>query len=404
MDTWKRARRLRYRGGRPVEATVPAAEESRTLAAPIDEASARTGNALSNLLDFSSNDYLGLRSDRRVVHAKDGLGVVGSGASPVLSGYTVHHRMLEETLSTWCGAEAAIVFSSGYACNLGVIACLAREGDLILSDQLNHASMIDGCRLSRARVEVYPHGNVAHVDDFLHRNRHLYQRALILTESVFSMDGDLAPLVDLADVARRHDAALLVDEAHAVGIYGSQGAGLVEEVLPNADQVLLKTGTLSKAIGTVGGYAVGSKTAIEYLVNFCRSYIFSTAPPPCITAAAAQSIQCIRQMHRERTQLRQQSFAFRKRLRESGIDVPSGDSPIVPVVVGSEERVLQAAELMRQRGLVVPAIRPPTVPAGTSRLRISLSCRHRSEDLDRLHAALLDAWQQLGMSRSDLVR
>lgn len=345
--------------------------------------------SVAGLLDFSSNDYLGLRSHPMVLAALAaslGTGVWGAGASPVLSGYGNDQRDLEISLADFSGMESALVFSSGFAGNCGVIACLADSQDLILSDQLNHASLIDGCRLSRATKLVYPHGDVGYIRDTLRQRRSQFQKVMLVTESIFSMDGDAAPLAELVDLAQRYDCGLVVDEAHAVGVYGAQGGGLLEE-LELQSHVLAKLGTLSKALGGVGGYVAGQTKVIEYLVNRCRSYMFSTAPPGPALAAASSALQLLRGMSEQRVQLRAQASELRHALRQIGWNVPVGDSPIIPVVVGSEQRALWFSQQLRNVGIVVPAIRPPTVPDHTCRLRISLAAQHSAEDCQRLVAA-----------------
>lgn len=348
---------------------------------------------LGGLLDFSSNDYLNLRTHPEVIAALSASlsshGVWGSGASPVLSGYCCEHLNLETALADFSGMEAAMVFSSGFAGNAGVVACLAGNEDLILSDQLNHASLIDGCRLSRATTLVYPHGDVQFVRDTLRSHRGRYKKVLLLTESIFSMDGDASPLAELVALAGQFDVGLVVDEAHAVGVYGAEGGGLLEE-LGLQSQVLAKLGTLSKAFGCVGGYVAGNSNVIDYLVNTCRSYIFSTAPPAPAMAAARKALQLLRGMPQQRQRLRAQASEVRQTLRQLGWNVPEGDSPIIPVIVGSEQRAMQIGQQLRDSGILVPAIRPPTVPEQTCRLRISLSTQHSTEHCQRLIAAWAD--------------
>lgn len=341
-------------------------------------------------LDFGSNDYLGLATHPEVLAAARGsdgrstkLLRFGSGASPVLSGYTPHHATLEAELARLSGTEAALVFSSGYGCNVGALACLASQEDLILSDALNHASLIDGCRLSKAQRIIYPHNDIQALESLLQSQRTQFRRALLVTESIFSMDGDAAPLKELSELCQRFDVGLVVDEAHATGMYGEQGGGLVSE-LGLQSQVLMKLGTLSKALGGIGGYACGSSDLVEYLVNHCRSYLFSTAPPVPVVQAVAQAVRLLAGMSSARRQLRQHSQQLRRSLQQRGWSVPDGDSPIVPVLVGSENTALELSQRLAGLGLRVPAIRPPTVPRGTSRLRISLSSQHSGQDIQHL--------------------
>lgn len=378
---------------------------------------------LEGLIDFGSNDYLGLRShpdllSALVAHGERDVarssqpsraataraaegdsqapaprGVSaswGAGASPVLSGYSAHHASLEQALAEFSNSPAALVFSSGFACHAGSVACLAAAGDLILSDQLNHASLIDGCRLSRATTAIYPHADASFVRNYLQQHRHQFGKVLLLSESIFSMDGDAAPLRELAELGQQYDAGLVVDEAHAVGVYGPRGGGLLEE-LQLQTQVLAKLGTLSKSLGCVGGYVAGSEQLIAYLVNHCRSYLFSTASPGLSLVAAQRALQLLMGMQSERHQLRQTATALRSRLSQLGLMSSTGDSPIIPVIVGSEERAIAVSQHLWQRGIYVPAIRPPTVPVGTCRLRISLSTAHTPQHIDQLVVALSEA-------------
>ncbi|MEO8270788.1 MAG: aminotransferase class I/II-fold pyridoxal phosphate-dependent enzyme, partial [Aureliella sp.] len=259
---------------------------------------------LEGMIDFGSNDYLSLRKHPKVLAALNAASNLtgapwGAGASPVLSGYSQQHASLESALAKFSSTSAALVFSSGFAGHSGSVACLAGPGDLILSDQLNHASLIDGCRLSRASTVIYPHADADFVREYLQQNRHQFAKVLLLSESIFSMDGDSAPLESLADVAQHYDTGLVVDEAHAVGVYGPRGGGLLEE-LNLQSHALAKFGTLSKALGGVGGYVAGDENLIGYLVNHCRSYLFSTAAPGLAQLAALRSLQLLVNMHDER--------------------------------------------------------------------------------------------------------
>lgn len=354
----------------------------------------------AQVCNFGSNDYLGLRHDRRLRMAAKLITEEvywGSGASPVVGGYSSFHQALDRELAKLSQQADCITFSSGFACHLGVIACLLNEGDAILSDQLNHASLIDGCRLATRRSPqsciVYPHCDCNFVSNWLATQRHRFEKVLIVTESVFSMDGDLAPLRDLADIALRYDAGLLVDEAHATGLFGENGGGLTEE-LAISNALLLKLGTLSKALGSIGGYAAGPSEVIQYLVNHCRSYLFSTAPPAAVTAVSLAAVQLLPKLGPERAKLRADSSQLRQDLRHMGCPVPIGDSPIIPVIVGREESALAMSQQLLLAGMYVPAIRPPTVPPGTSRLRISLSTQHtpaQTQALVQLLGELLGA-------------
>lgn len=340
-------------------------------------------------IDFGSNDYLGLSRSQRVRDAFAASDKAGSAASPILLGYQNAHRQLEHRLAEFHHCEAALVFSSGFACNVGAISCLAGRGDLILSDELNHASLIDGCRLSRATVQVFPHNDTEFVRKYLHARRNDFAKVLLVTESVFSMDGDHAPLAELVDVCEQYECGMAVDEAHATGVYGRHGGGLLDE-LQLSDRVLLKLGTLSKAVGVVGGYAAGPRLLIDYLVNRCRSYIYSTAMPAAVATAACAAIGELAGCDAGRRRVRDMSQEIRKSLSQQGWATTAGDSPVVPVIVGTETRCLAIAARLMERNIYVPAIRPPTVPAGTARLRISLSASHSDEDIQALLAALAD--------------
>ncbi len=360
--------------------------ESLQATAAVGRTRKRRALDMQGWIDFGSNDYLGLRSHPDVLSALQSASqgaVWGAGASPVLSGYSSQHALLEAALASFAASESALVFTSGFACHAGTVACLAGRGDLILSDQLNHASLIDGCRLSRATIHIYPHADVGFVRDMLRRDRAQYDKVLLLSESIFSMDGDAAPLAELVPLAQEFDAGLVVDEAHAVGVYGHRGSGLLEE-LQLQPHVLAKLGTLSKSLGCVGGYVAGPGDLIDYLVNHCRSYLFSTAAPSPALAAANRALQLLVDMPTERQKLRATARQLRIRLASLGLPHSSGDSPIVPIVLGSEQRVVAVSQQLWQAGLYVPAIRPPTVPVGTCRLRVSLSVQHTSQQIDRL--------------------
>ena len=321
------------------------------------------------VVSFASNDYLGLsRHPAVVAAAHDALDRWGAGAGSarLVAGARPLHRRLEESLAAWKGTEAAVLFPTGYAANLGVLGVVGGPGVTVVSDELNHASIVDGCRLSRSRVVVTAHLDVAAVQRALRRTA---GRAVVVTESVFSMDGDLAPLDDLAAVCRRAGALLVVDEAHAV---------LGPDVPASAG--VLRIGTLSKALGSLGGFAAGPAALCELLVNRARTFVFTTASTPADTAAGLAAVEVVRSAEGD---------ALRARLR-ANVDRlrPGHPSPIVPVVVGDEEAALGASRSLLDAGLLVPAIRPPTVPPGTSRLRVSLSAAHTADQVDRLAAAL----------------
>jgi 8-amino-7-oxononanoate synthase len=341
------------------------------------------------LVNFGSNDYLALAADPRLAAAataaiqSEGF---GSGASPLITGHSETHERLERRLAEFEGAEAALVFPSGFAANLAAVTALAGPGDVVFSDAKNHASLWDGCRLSRADVRVFPHSDWQSLDGLLARASGC-RRRLIVTDSLFSMDGDLAPLVEIADVARRHEAMLLVDEAHATGVFGSGGRG-VAEYLGVEEAVTARVGTLSKALGGAGGFVSGSRLLIEWLINRARSYIYSTAAPAAISAAALAALNIVVAEPERRRNLLQRAATLSERLAALGWSLGRSASQIIPIVVGQPQRALELSQRLRQHGLLVPAIRPPTVPEGEACLRVSLTWGHTEEQIDTIVAAL----------------
>jgi 8-amino-7-oxononanoate synthase len=341
------------------------------------------------LVNFGSNDYLALAADPRLAAAaaeaclEEG---TGAGASPLVTGRAAAHERLEGELAAFEGAERAVVFPSGYAANAGTIAALAGRGDAIYADQKNHASLIDGCRLSRSEVHVYPHADWRTLADAL-RQGDAYRRRLIVTESLFSMDGDLAPLVELADLAERFDCMLLVDEAHATGVFGACGRGVAEE-LGVEHRVDVRIGTLSKALGCAGGFVAGSERLARWLVNRARTYVFSTALPPATCAAAIAALAIVREEPRRRIALAERSADLRGQLRAQGWQIGRSAGQIIPLVVGEAGRATRLSRQLAAQGLLVPAIRPPSVPEGESLVRISLTCAHTDSMVEQLSSAL----------------
>ncbi len=345
------------------------------------------------LINFGANDYLGLRHHSDIIQAAQRAivaGGVGSGASPAVTGYSRYQQKLEKRLADWHATEDGLVFTSGFAGNVATLSSLVGTGDVVFCDALNHASLIDGCRMSNVRRIVYAHNDVAHLRQMLTSWRHQFKRALIVTESIFSMDGDAAPLAAIADTADEFQCGIVVDEAHATGIYGPKGSGLVEE-LGLSKRIFAKLGTLSKAMGCLGGYLCGASNLVEHVLNHGRSYMFSTALPGSVMAAALVATERIEWMTAERTQLRQRARWTRDQLSALGWKVLGEDSPIIPVVLGEKASALKLSQRLAEAGFYVPAIRPPTVPRGTSRLRISLSHAHSIQHLDALITALGDA-------------
>lgn len=340
-------------------------------------------------LNFGSNDYLSLAADaRRIEAAKQALDEegCGSGASPLVVGHSAALARLEERIVRFEATEAALVFPSGFAANLGTIAAIVGPGDAVFSDELNHASIVDGCRLSRAAIHIYRHADSNHLDEQL-RNAGSFRHRLIVTDSLFSMDGDLAPLTDLADLAGRYGAMLLVDEAHATGVFGGHGRGLCEE-LGVEHLVDVRVGTLSKALGAAGGFVCGRRSLIEWLVNRARPYVFSTALPPSMAAAAAASLDLIETEPVRRRQLLAKAAELRNRLTAQGWSIGRSESQIVPLIIGAASRTLELSARLAERGIWVPAIRPPSVPENAARLRISLCYGHDDSMIAQLWKAL----------------
>jgi len=328
-----------------------------------------------------SNNYLGLANHPAVREAAARAAVdygVGAGASRLISGSMRLHHGLEEQLADLKGTPAALLFTSGYHANIGAITALVGDGDAVFSDQLNHASIIDGCRLSQARVFVYPHRDTAALEALLARHR--APRRLVVTESVFSMDGDTAPLPAICDIAERHGAMLMVDEAHATGVIGATGGGVVEAEGLQA-RITLQMGTLGKALGGFGAFVAARRTVIDLLINTARSFVFTTALPPPVVAAALAALDIVRTGGELRLRLAENAAALGASLRQLGLTLGPNPSHIIPVVIGDADRTMQLSERLLAEGVFVQGIRPPTVPPGTSRLRVTLMSPHTAEDL-----------------------
>jgi 8-amino-7-oxononanoate synthase len=377
------------------------------------------------VLQFASNNYLGLANDPRVrqavVRAIERWGW-GAGASRLLAGHTDAHAALEADLAAFKRTEAALVFPTGYMANLGAVTALTGRGDRVVSDRENHASLYDAVRLSGAQLRRYPHGDAAAAAELLERpggtartgrgDAAPPRRRLLVTDTVFSMGGDLAPLADLAEACRRTGAMLLVDEAHATGVLGPTGAGLAETLEPaspgpaaeaagdatrppasqaSGSPVVASVGTLSKALGGIGGFVAASREVIDLLVNRARPFIYTTAIPAAACEAARAAIQIVRAEPERRRRVLHLADRLRVALRQAGFDVGPSATPIVPILVGQADRALALAAALLARGIFCPAIRPPTVPPGTSRLRVSLTAEHTEEDVARLIDALAAA-------------
>jgi len=348
------------------------------------------------LVNFSSNDYLGLANDHRLREAAT-VAIseygVGTGASRLVSGTQSPHLRLERALAKWKGTEAALCFSSGYAAALGTIPALVTKGDVILLDKLCHASLIDGAKLSGAILRVFPHNHLGKLESHLQwsQREHAGKRILIVTESVFSMDGDRAPLRELIELKKRFGALLLLDEAHAVGVIGPNGRGLAAAENLNED-VDVQMGTLSKALGTSGGYICSSRNLIDWLINRARSFIYSTAPPPAIVAAALAAVDFLASPEGEERRLLlwkrirlMQEFLPRSELNKTSSDAYSA---IFPWIVGDEQAAIDLASALQSEGFFVPAIRYPTVAKGAARLRITVTAAHEEDQIRALCKAI----------------
>ncbi|MCE9587861.1 MAG: 8-amino-7-oxononanoate synthase [Verrucomicrobia bacterium] len=341
------------------------------------------------LINFSSNDYLGLSSHPAIADAM-GEGArrwgTGSTASRLICGNTAEHAALEEELAAAKGTESALVFSTGVAAATGTIPVLAGKDDVIIMDKLAHACLIDGARASGAILRVFPHNDLEKMESHLRwaREKHPTSRVMVITESVFSMDGDLAPLREIVGLKERYGAILFLDEAHAVGVRGAGAQGLAGE-LGLGDQVDIQMGTLGKALGVSGGYIAGSRVLIDYLINCARSFVFSTAPSPAVAAACRASLRIVQSPEGDalRADLQENLRLFASEMKLS--DSPSA---ILPLILGSEERTMQETTRLQQAGFFIPAIRYPTVPRNTARLRITLSSAHKPEQIQGLASAL----------------
>ncbi|MEW5978858.1 MAG: 8-amino-7-oxononanoate synthase [Acidobacteriota bacterium] len=351
------------------------------------------------LVNFSGNDYLGLSQHQEVKDAAAAaIGSHGTSAtsSRLVCGSLEPHEELEKVLAEFKGREAALVFSSGYLTNLGLIASLAGPDDVLFSDALNHASIIDACRLSRAPVRVYRHNDLDHLGTLI-RDTVTQGRRFILSDAVFSMDGDLADLPGLYDLSVRHGCVLILDEAHSTGVLGQRGRGLAEHYRDLGDrrefeaELVIEMGTLSKALGSLGGFVCGPRVLRDYLINKARTFIFSTGLPPSAVAAALASLKRVMDQPELVATLRRNVTHFATCLQKFGWPMkPPHVSAIVPVILGEPEKTLAVSRALEERGFFVPAIRPPSVPPGTSRLRIAMSAGHSLHQIDSLSAALGD--------------
>lgn len=351
------------------------------------------------LLNLSSNDYLGLSQDPRLIAAAQVAAArwgVGAGASRLVVGHLALHEAVEEQLAGFKGTESAVIFSTGYMANLGVIPALMGPGDIIFSDKLNHASIMDGVKLSGATLSRFPHRDLNRLEKLLQKAPEV-RRRMIVSDSVFSVDGDLAPLPELVALKERYGAWLMMDEAHATGVLGPRGAGLAEALGLTA-QVDLHMGTFSKAMGSLGGYVAGPRRLIDYLHNRARSFIYSTALAPPVLGAIEKALEIVLKEPEPRAYLLKEAEGFRRGLKEAGLDTLGSETQIVPVLVGDNARTLRFAAQLRQQGLMAVALRPPTVPPGRARVRFSLSAAHSREDLTQALGSIVQVARDMGVA------
>ena len=348
------------------------------------------------LLAFCSNDYLGLANHPEVVRAmQQGAAKwgVGGGASHLVLGHSTPHHALEEALAEFTGRPRALLFSTGYMANLAAVTALVGQGDTVLEDRINHASLLDAGLLSGARFSRYLHNDAVSLASRLQKAT---GNTLVVTDGVFSMDGDLADLPALCAAAKQKDAWVLVDDAHGFGPLGATGAGIVEHFGLGVEDVQVLVGTLGKAFGTAGAFVAGSEELIETLIQFARPYIYTTSQPPAVACATLKSLQLLRTENWRREHLNKLIARFREGAAAIGLTLMDSATPIQPILIGDSARALRLSALLRARGLLVTAIRPPTVPAGSARLRVTLSAAHSEAQLELLLQALAECWPLLG--------
>ncbi len=349
-----------------------------------------------NMLTFCSNDYLGLANHPKVIkafkQAADKYGV-GSGAAHLINGHSIEHQKLEEELADFTGRERVLLFSTGYMANMGVVNAIMERGDAIFADRLNHASLIDASLLSKAKLQRYAHNNMnALIKRFTTTSS---ENTLILSDGVFSMDGDCAPVNELATLAEKNKAWLMIDDAHGFGILGKNGAGLLEQQNLSQQQVPILMATLGKAFGTAGAFIAGSDDLIEYLIQTARTYIYTTAMPPAIAAATRASLKLVQQEQWRREKLDSLILQFKQGAKQLGLELMPSDTPIQPILVGESKKAISISGKLQQQGLLVTAIRPPTVEKGTSRLRVTFSTSHNESDIKLLLDKLSSAFKSI---------
>lgn len=350
------------------------------------------------VLNFCSNNYLGLAGDLRVKEAaikaieEEGF---GSGASRLVCGNMRPHQRLEETLAQFKKTEAALVFSTGYMANVGIISSLFGRGDIIFADRLDHASLIDGIILSQAEFKRYPHGDTRALEKML-KSFSSFKKRVIITDSVFSMDGDLAPLEEIVHLAQKFDCMVMIDEAHALGVFGPEGQGLARH-LGLQDKIDIQMGTLSKAAGSFGAYCCGSKELISFLINKARSFIYTTAMPPSAASASCKALEIIQADSQLRERLWDNTHYVKTNLSKMGFDTLRSESPIIPILVKDSQLAVKFSQRLLEEGIFISAIRPPTVPVNTARLRLTLMATHERKDLDYLLEKLGKIGRELGI-------
>ncbi|MBO1924669.1 8-amino-7-oxononanoate synthase [Thiomicrorhabdus sp. 6S3-12] len=350
-------------------------------------------------INFCSNDYLGLANHpqikQRLIAALQSDDIsYGSGAAHLVTGHHLEHHLLEDELADWLGVERVLLFSTGFMANLAVLQTFAQKGDLILGDKLNHASLVDGALHSEAEFKRYPHGDMAALEKRLQQAQAKEQQTLIVTDGVFSMDGDLAPLPKIQELARKYHAWLIIDDAHGFGVLGQEGKGTLNHFNLETDADTLQIGTLGKAFGCSGAFVAGSETAIETLIQFARPYIYTTASPQLNAVAVRQALRLVKSGDKERHHLQNLIQQFRRGAQRIGLKLWQSPTAIQPVMLGASETALRWSEALKQKGFWVAAIRPPTVPQNQARLRITFSAAHTAEEVDALLQALAEIHRQ----------
>ena len=346
------------------------------------------------LLNFCSNDYLGLANDERLKEAfKQGVDQwgVGASASHLISGHTCAHDALEEVLADFVGRPRALLFSSGYAANMGTINSLVSEGDHVFQDRLNHASLLDGGWISRAHFHWFEHRDLISLEDHLEKTKGVSRRSMVISDGTFSMDGDFCRIDSIVKLARKHNSWVMVDDAHGIGVHGQDGVGLIDPTKFSTEEVPVLVGTLGKAFGTSGAFVAGDENLIELLIQKARSYVYSTAIPSAIAAATMKSVEIVKKEQWRRDHLTDLINIFRDGARSLGFQISDSISPIQPLLVGNPERAMKLSSVLEDAGILISAIRPPTVPEGTSRLRITLTAAHTVGNIEKLLESLRKA-------------